>query len=219
MLLQFMLNCHFSASGLSILIFDFLLLFCLLFTGFLYCSILSFDLFDSIWLSYFFFCEEVPCSTSHVGGADTFWCVQSSNAVVTTDRDNKVRCSTLPPNPLEGSYEIKAYCLGHNAFVTSSSFAVWDKREVLVTGGGDGQVIVWNYETGQALAKYQVPKVEHNKSSNGSDEVPGEYCEENTTEQEGLNLKQEQSSNLRVKGESQMESGNVILSLSTAPTQ
>lgn len=144
---------------------------------------------------------------------------QGSDTVVTTDRDNKVRCSNLPPNPLEGSYDIKAYCLGHSAFVTSSSFAVWDNQEVLITGGGDGQVIIWKYETGYMLAKYQVPAVDQRRSPADTNELPEKMHEEATVafEPSDGNPKQaEYGANLRIKGKTQMESGNVILSLSPA---
>jgi hypothetical protein len=84
--------------------------------------------------------------------------------VVTADRDSKVRVSVLQrPEPLLGSYEIQAYCLGHREFVAAAAavppppFAAASGPAggaLLLTGGGEGAVKLWDPVTGQQLASY-----------------------------------------------------------------
>lgn len=47
---------------------------------------------------------------------------------MSTDRDNKVRVSILPPHGhrMGGAHEVQAFCLGHTNFVTSSAAVVSD---------------------------------------------------------------------------------------------
>jgi tRNA (guanine-N(7)-)-methyltransferase subunit TRM82 len=74
--------------------------------------------------------------------------------LVSADRESKVRVSRLPADPMQGSWEVQAYCLGHTSFVTSAAMgppgAGW-----LATGGGDGTVKLWEYATGRLLDSYQ----------------------------------------------------------------
>ncbi|GIL57762.1 hypothetical protein Vafri_12910, partial [Volvox africanus] len=86
--------------------------------------------------------------------------------LATSDREYKVRISTLPENPLQGSYEIQGYCLGHQDFVSCIAFAVQPDEQpdegaagkvrpsVLLSGSGDGTVRVWDYETCTQLSSY-----------------------------------------------------------------
>ncbi|GLI67843.1 hypothetical protein VaNZ11_012133, partial [Volvox africanus] len=86
--------------------------------------------------------------------------------LATSDREYKVRISSLPENPLHGSYEIQGYCLGHQDFVSCITFAVQPDEQlgegaagkvrpsVLLSGSGDGTVRVWDYETCTQLFSY-----------------------------------------------------------------
>lgn len=65
--------------------------------------------------------------------------------IVTTDRDEKIRVSMFP-----NSYNIMSYCLGHKKFVTNILELPHDKS-TLVSCGGDGVFILWNYESGKKL--------------------------------------------------------------------
>jgi hypothetical protein len=61
---------------------------------------------------------------------------------------------------LQGSYEIHNYCLGHTNFVTCSAAVpaaaavAAGSRSLLVTGGGDGTVRLWDADTGKQLASH-----------------------------------------------------------------
>jgi len=80
--------------------------------------------------------------------------------VVTTDRDAKVRVSVLlQDQPLKGSHEIQSYCLGHRDFVTCAAAlpaagAAGGSGTLLITGGGDSAVKLWDPESGQLLSSY-----------------------------------------------------------------
>ncbi|GIL90865.1 hypothetical protein Vretifemale_18584, partial [Volvox reticuliferus] len=86
--------------------------------------------------------------------------------MATSDREYKVRISSLPEDPLQGSYEIQGYCLGHQDFVSCIAFAVQPdehsgegaagkvRPSVLLSGSGDGTVRVWDFETCTQLSSY-----------------------------------------------------------------
>lgn len=76
--------------------------------------------------------------------------------LASADRDNKVRVSVLPRQPLQGAHEIQSYCLGHTSFVTCAAFVSCDSLAALVTAGGDGSLRLWNHVTGQQLAVVQL---------------------------------------------------------------
>lgn len=57
--------------------------------------------------------------------------------VVTTDRDNKIRISEYP-----NSYNIHTYCLHHTEYVSSVVYN--EDPEILLSGGGDGTIVIWD---------------------------------------------------------------------------
>ncbi|KOC68230.1 tRNA (guanine-N(7)-)-methyltransferase subunit WDR4 [Habropoda laboriosa] len=65
--------------------------------------------------------------------------------IITTDRDEKIRVSMFP-----NSYNIVSYCLGHRKFVTNILELPHDKN-VLMSCGGDGTFILWDYRIGKEL--------------------------------------------------------------------
>ncbi|XP_017888258.1 tRNA (guanine-N(7)-)-methyltransferase non-catalytic subunit WDR4 [Ceratina calcarata] len=65
--------------------------------------------------------------------------------IITTDRDEKIRVSMFP-----NSYNIVSYCLGHKKFVTNVVELPHDKS-VLMSCGGDGVFILWDYRVGKEL--------------------------------------------------------------------
>ncbi|XP_033219727.1 tRNA (guanine-N(7)-)-methyltransferase non-catalytic subunit wdr4 isoform X1 [Belonocnema kinseyi] len=68
--------------------------------------------------------------------------------IITADRDEKIRVSKFP-----NCYNIASYCLGHKKFVNNIAEVPHD-REILVSCGGDGVFIFWNYKTGTEIYTY-----------------------------------------------------------------
>lgn len=73
--------------------------------------------------------------------------------VASGDRDLKVRVSVFPAKPLLGAHEIQSFCLGHKLFVTCVDFIGGnDTTEgLIVSGGGDCTVRLWEPSTGKEL--------------------------------------------------------------------
>jgi WD40 repeat protein len=53
----------------------------------------------------------------------------------------------------DGAHDIVSFCLGHEKFVSSCSFIIDsdNKKELILTGGGDGLIKLWNPNTGDEL--------------------------------------------------------------------
>ncbi|XP_066600779.1 tRNA (guanine-N(7)-)-methyltransferase non-catalytic subunit wdr4 [Prorops nasuta] len=74
-----------------------------------------------------------------------FLITSDENHIITTDRNGKIRVSKFP-----NSYNIEVYCLGHTQFVTNISILPHDKQ-ILISVGGDGCFILWDYTHGKEL--------------------------------------------------------------------
>lgn len=71
--------------------------------------------------------------------------------ILTSDRDEHIRVSRyLPQNHI-----IEAFCLGHKEFVNCLSVSE-AYPGVLVSGGGDDELFVWNWQTGALLSKADI---------------------------------------------------------------
>ncbi|KAK3706319.1 tRNA (guanine-N(7)-)-methyltransferase non-catalytic subunit trm82 [Vermiconidia calcicola] len=68
--------------------------------------------------------------------------------IITADRDEHIRVSRAPPQ----SHVIEGYCLGHREFV--SKVCVVPGTDLLVSGGGDDWVSVWEWPAFKLLAKF-----------------------------------------------------------------
>ncbi|KAJ3359556.1 hypothetical protein GGF32_009202 [Allomyces javanicus] len=66
--------------------------------------------------------------------------------IVTGDRDEHVRVSRFPAGHI-----IETFCLGHTQFV--AHLTVVDEERLLASAGGDDFVALWDYRTGQLLAR------------------------------------------------------------------
>lgn len=92
------------------------------------------------------------------------------------DRDGKLRISELPEKPEKGSWSIISYCLGHTAAVTCSALCTVDvggkeSKQLLVSGGLEGMVVVWNWRTGKQRCSMQLRS---DTEINGQNDVEGE---------------------------------------------
>lgn len=84
--------------------------------------------------------------------------------LATTDRDSRARVTIVPRSLTSGAFEIQSYCFGHTNFINCCAFFKQDDKEVLLTGGGDGTVRMWDIMTGFELAALQVgAKVDSDK--------------------------------------------------------
>lgn len=66
--------------------------------------------------------------------------------LLTCDRDEKIRISNYP-----NCYNIHQYCLGHIEFVSCLNFL---NDDILISGGGDGNLRLWNFVDGVELCSY-----------------------------------------------------------------
>ena len=66
------------------------------------------------------------------------------NFIITSDRDEHIRVSRGMPH----AFIIENYCLGHTAFV-SKICLVPPMPELVLSGGGDDFLILWNWSTGE----------------------------------------------------------------------
>lgn len=68
--------------------------------------------------------------------------------ILTADRDEHIRVSRYKPQ----AHIIEGFCLGHKEFV--SEILVPRRREdVLISGGGDDYLFLWDWEAGKLLSK------------------------------------------------------------------
>ncbi|KAK5135391.1 hypothetical protein LTR08_005333 [Meristemomyces frigidus] len=70
--------------------------------------------------------------------------------IITADRDEHVRISRGPPQ----SHIIEGYCMGHTHFV--SKLCLIPGTDMLVSGGGDDDLYVWDWPTGKLRRKYEI---------------------------------------------------------------
>lgn len=71
--------------------------------------------------------------------------------IFTADRDEHIRVSRYVPQ----AHVIEGFCLGHKQFV--NALVVPDARpELLISGGGDDELFVWDWETGTLLSKFDM---------------------------------------------------------------
>ncbi|KAI9758669.1 MAG: ribosomal protein P0 (A0) (L10E) [Chaenotheca gracillima] len=71
--------------------------------------------------------------------------------ILTSDRDEHIRVSRGPPQ----SHVIEGFCLGHTEFVSRLCIPTW-YQSLLVSGGGDGLLIVWHWKSSRILNRYDL---------------------------------------------------------------
>ncbi|KAG5439878.1 hypothetical protein PCANB_000160 [Pneumocystis canis] len=70
-----------------------------------------------------------------------------SKYLITSDRDEHIKISYLPK-----CIVIKGYCLGHQEFVSKLCILSWEPN-ILISGGGDPYLFIWNWEHQKLLSK------------------------------------------------------------------
>lgn len=70
------------------------------------------------------------------------------NYVITSDRDEHIRVSRGLPQ----AFVIENYCLGHTAFI-SQMCLIPPKPRLLVSGGGDDYLMLWDWPTGEIIQR------------------------------------------------------------------
>jgi tRNA (guanine-N(7)-)-methyltransferase subunit TRM82 len=83
--------------------------------------------------------------------------------IITADRDEHIRVSRGMPQ----AHVIEGFCLGHEDFVSRLCVAPGGKDEILISGGGDDYLFVWDWVKGQLLGKAGV--LEHVKGVVGQE--------------------------------------------------
>lgn len=71
--------------------------------------------------------------------------------IITSDRDEHIRVSRFIPQ----AHIIESYCLGHKQFI-SDVVIPESQPDVLVSGGGDEELYVWDWEKGTLLSTVSV---------------------------------------------------------------
>ncbi|AEO53972.1 hypothetical protein MYCTH_2295948 [Thermothelomyces thermophilus ATCC 42464] len=77
--------------------------------------------------------------------------------IITADRDEHIRVSRGIPQ----AHVIEGYCLGHEDFVSRLCVAPGGKEDILISGGGDDYLFVWDWARCRLLGKAGV--LEHVK--------------------------------------------------------
>ncbi|KAF9770198.1 hypothetical protein IL306_012290 [Fusarium sp. DS 682] len=71
--------------------------------------------------------------------------------ILTADRDEHIRVSRYIPQ----AHVIEGFCFGHTEFISSMTIPA-SRGDVLVTGGGDEDLFVWDWKTTKLLSKVGV---------------------------------------------------------------
>ncbi|KAL2136040.1 hypothetical protein VTI74DRAFT_5776 [Chaetomium olivicolor] len=83
--------------------------------------------------------------------------------ILTADRDEHIRVSRGMPQ----AHVIEGFCLGHEDFVSRLCMAPGGRQGVLISGGGDDDLFVWDWVKGTVIGKAGV--LEHVKGVVGED--------------------------------------------------
>lgn len=71
--------------------------------------------------------------------------------IVTSDRDEHIRVSRYIPQ----AHVIECFCLGHKEFVSEVAIPA-SRGDILISGGGDEELFVWDWKAGKLLSKASI---------------------------------------------------------------
>ncbi|KAF5582185.1 tRNA (guanine-N(7)-)-methyltransferase subunit trm82 [Fusarium pseudoanthophilum] len=77
--------------------------------------------------------------------------------ILTADRDEHIRVSRYFPQ----SYVIEGFCFGHTEFISSMVIPA-SRGDVLVSGGGDEDLFVWDWKSNKLLSKISILSLAQN---------------------------------------------------------
>jgi len=129
-------------------------------------------------------------------------CVAGHNHTARDAADNEDIYVSRLHAPLQGSYEIQSYCLGHTKFVTCSAVvpqqpaAASSNRHLVLSGSGDGTVRLWDVDSGKQLGCYTA-----------SEQPPSLAFQEQQEEAGGASAEQEQQQQDPQDGQEQGDAG------------
>ncbi|CCO30832.1 tRNA (guanine-N(7)-)-methyltransferase subunit TRM82 AltName: Full=Transfer RNA methyltransferase 82 [Rhizoctonia solani AG-1 IB] len=86
----------------------------------------------------------------HASIITDFVLTHGEKQVISADRDEHVRVSWYP----EG-WDVDRYCLGHRKFVSALEIPLC-APSILISGGGDPELYVWEYKVGKNIARIPV---------------------------------------------------------------
>ncbi|TFY70132.1 hypothetical protein EVG20_g2871 [Dentipellis fragilis] len=88
----------------------------------------------------------------HTSLLTAFTLSEDEKFIITADRDEHIRASWYPQG-----YCIESYCLGHKKFVSAIHTPTF-APDILVSGGGDPALKVWDWKNGRLV--YEIPVVD-----------------------------------------------------------
>lgn len=86
--------------------------------------------------------------------------------IITCDRDEHIRVSRGIPQ----THIIESFCMGHTEFVSKLCTVMVGRKRILLSGGGDDWMGVWDWESGELVVKHDLRGLL--KRSNDKDGVP-----------------------------------------------
>ncbi|CAL1715501.1 unnamed protein product [Somion occarium] len=114
----------------------------------------------------------------HTSLLTSFLLTEDEKFVISADRDEHIRVSWYPQG-----YVIERYCLGHKKFISAINIPRFAPT-VLISGGGDPELRLWDWLSGKHLGDIPVlsvvesfiktkPPSGHHDDGEGGDEKPG----------------------------------------------
>ncbi|KAH3678960.1 hypothetical protein WICMUC_001328 [Wickerhamomyces mucosus] len=71
--------------------------------------------------------------------------------IITTDRDEHIRISKFP-----SSFIIDKFLFGHESFISNIVIPKFNNNQLLISGGGDNFITLWNWVKGEELDRFQL---------------------------------------------------------------